>query len=225
MCWKDVLISLGLAGLKVKPQPPRVGQEEVEEEQESDEIRAIGDTVAFEIRLAETIEWCLRHADISEPGDSLRNEALKPEFICNEYTYSYNPAKRIKDICQLLEKRRKLLSKEVSPVVSDADLQGGKLLAFFPDETLCDGAAEMVSYGFFDVDNVPAWDTWVGIFRDYDREYIVSYIPNQFVSLVEEGTDVNPEDCIPWLDKSQTRLARKLMQKGIIPKKSFRFRL
>ena len=220
MCWKDVLISLGLADIEVKPQPPRAERKEVEEEQEG-EIRAISDTVAFEIRLAETIESCTRYGDILEPKDSLRSEELKPEFMCNENQYLNDSAKRINDINQLLETRSKLLNKEATPVVSDADLQGGKLLAFFPDETLCDGAAEMVSYGFFDVDNVPAWDAWVGIFRDYDREYIITYIPHQFVSLVDEGSYVNPEDCIPWLEKSQTRLARKLMQKGIIPTKKF----
>lgn len=223
MCWKEVLISLGLAGMEFTPKPSPTEPEEFAEE--SDILQSLGDAVVFEMRLAETIEWCLSRADISEPKDSLRSKALKPEVLFNEDSYLYNPAKRIEGISDLLAKRRKLLGKEVVPVTTNADLKVGKLLAFFPDETLCDGAAEMASYGFFDVDNVPAWDTWVGIFRDYDREYIVSYIPHQFVPLVDEGTDVNPEDCIPWLERSDTKLARKLVQKGIIPKGSSRFRL
>jgi hypothetical protein len=38
-------------------------------------------------------------------------------------------------------------------------------MVYFPDENLCDGYAELVSEGFFDVDNVPAHDTWVSFFE------------------------------------------------------------
>jgi hypothetical protein len=38
----------------------------------------IGDTVQFELRLAEAITWCDTHANASDPKDSLRNNSLQP---------------------------------------------------------------------------------------------------------------------------------------------------
>jgi hypothetical protein len=40
-------------------------------------------------------------------------------------------------------------------------LAGGRLLAFALDHTLSDGAAYVATNGFFDGDNIPAWDTWI----------------------------------------------------------------
>lgn len=224
MCWKDEPISLGLSDIEVTPKTSSAIPEQYVEEHDGD-LQALGDTVAFEIRLAETIAWCIRHADILEPRDSLRSDELKPEFVCNENLYLYDSAKRIKDIRQLLEKRSKLLGKEIASVATEADLKGGKLIVYFPDENVFDGASEVASMEFFDGEDEPAWDTWVGLFRDYKREYIVSYIPPQFLSLVNDGIEVNCVDCIQWIDNSTTKLAIKLRQKGIIPKDRFRFRL
>lgn len=76
--------------------------------------------------------------------------------------------------------------------------RGGRFLLFAPEENLSDGAAEYASLGFFDVDNVPPWDTWIAMFG----KYLVSWVPPQLVRLVQEGLDVNPEQCILWADDS-----------------------
>jgi hypothetical protein len=74
------------------------------------------------------------------------------------------------------------------------DLQGGRLLLYSPDENLCDGAAQYSSKGFFDVDNIPPWDTWVCFFE----QYLVSWVPPQLLELANIGIEVNPEQCILW---------------------------
>ena len=74
------------------------------------------------------------------------------------------------------------------------ELEGGKLLVFSPEETLSDGAARYASKGFFDDDNVPAWDTWVA----HVENYVVSWIPPQLIELVDAGVNANPEQCICW---------------------------
>jgi hypothetical protein len=74
------------------------------------------------------------------------------------------------------------------------DLCDGRLLLYAPEENLADGAAEYVSFGFFDVDNVPPWDAWVTMFG----KYLVTWVPPQLIRLVQEGLDVNPEQCILW---------------------------
>jgi len=95
----------------------------------------------------------------------------------------------------------------------------GKLLLFYPDGSLFDGAAEVASRGFFDSDNVPAWDTWVyygtdgsGLKRNCDEAFLVSWIPREFVSLVIDGIAVNPENSIQWastVDRNFTRLLKE----------------
>ncbi len=78
----------------------------------------------------------------------------------------------------------------------DFDLCGGRLLLYAPEDNLADGAAEYVSLGFFDVDNVPPWDTWIAVYG----KYLVSWVPAQLFRFVQEGLDVNPEQCILWAD-------------------------
>lgn len=76
------------------------------------------------------------------------------------------------------------------------DLFDGRLLLFAPEDNLSDGAAEYASMGFFDVENVPPWDTWIVMLG----KYLVSWVPPQLFQLVQEGLDVNPEQCILWAD-------------------------
>ena len=51
----------------------------------------------------------------------------------------------------------------------------GRLLAYFPDENLACGVAEAETQGFFTVDNVPPWDTWVAYLHEDDQtNYLVA---------------------------------------------------
>jgi hypothetical protein len=83
----------------------------------------------------------------------------------------------------------------------------GRLLAYFPDLNLCDGAAEAESRGYLDVENCPPWETWVALVEDTStqdsdvRRVLISWVPNVFVPNVSAGIRVNPEDCIVWLDE------------------------
>ena len=96
------------------------------------------------------------------------------------------------------------------------DLDGGRLLCYFPDGDLCDGAAEQESDGFFDVYNTPPWDTWIGYFRDglkpndsYDS-YLLAYVPEQLISLAANGISVNPEECIMWFEDTEVKLRSRI---------------
>ncbi|MCM3901847.1 MAG: hypothetical protein ND866_09090 [Pyrinomonadaceae bacterium] len=41
----------------------------------------------------------------------------------------------------------------------------------------------------------------------FDTEYLVAWIPREFVSMAEKGIDVNPEQCIQWLSDTPVDLA------------------
>lgn len=93
---------------------------------------------------------------------------------------------------------------------------GGRLLVYYPDEQLADGAAEEASGGFFDADNVPAWDTWVGLYQDEGGEdYLVSWIPPSLLEIVDAGVRVNPEECIRWISDTDVPLVAYLRSSGL----------
>jgi hypothetical protein len=85
----------------------------------------------------------------------------------------------------------------------------GRLLRYSPDESLFDGAAEQVTNGFFDWNNEPPWDLWLGyVVEKSERRwgYVVCWIPPTFVQAAADGIEVNPEGCIDWLPELEHEL-------------------
>ncbi|MFP2959663.1 hypothetical protein ACLEPN_17935 [Myxococcus sp. 1LA] len=180
-------------------------------------VRSIPDCNAdldeFLREIQRTVQWCSSRANRASPQACLRTPDLLPQPLL--------PPNRFDLIDSIATERRHKLerTKEValsaSPPGHDI-LQGGRLLAFFPDETLSDGAAEASSQGYFDWANVPPWDTWVGMFSDenphnrFDREYVIAWVAPMFVELVDAGLQVNPEECIQWLKDTETSMAQRL---------------
>jgi hypothetical protein len=179
----------------------------------------------FRRSLAETIAWCSTRADPANPRESLRDPWLRPPQLSG---FEGNDARRAA-VTELVRRRAKHLYHPYGgfrfPLDAPAtDLAGGRLLIYFPDENLFDGAAELSSKGFFDVANEPAWDTWVWFCsRDgadwqpapvggwsyplgdskgagYDG-FLVAWIPPAFLELVGWGIRVNPEACIVWAER------------------------
>jgi hypothetical protein len=94
-------------------------------------------------------------------------------------------------------------------------LEGGRLLVYVPDLDLRDGAAEAETDGFFDVYNAPPWDTWVAFVEDdigFEYPYLVSWVPPSLIEIVARGIQVNPEECIRWLDDSPVGLRSLLRE-------------
>ena len=109
------------------------------------------------------------------------------------------------------------------------DLCGGRLLAYFPDDNLACGVAEAESQGFFDVDNIPRYDTWVWMVRnlrafaykdgakgEMEANYLVAWVPPDFIELASGGIEVNPEECIRWLDTLEDEFVRSLRRLGFL---------
>jgi hypothetical protein len=95
-----------------------------------------------------------------------------------------------------LERSHRLASPGKRILSSVTDLCGGRLLAYFPDDNLADGTAQAESEGFFDVDNIPPYDTWVwmvrnirtlnyadGAKREMEANYLVAWVPPDSFSL------------------------------------------
>jgi hypothetical protein len=160
---------------------------------------------ALQSRLAETIAWC---NSLSWPND-LRSNALKP------YLFHNGPDDLV---CSVGRSRQTSLRYGNIPIPKgEPELAYGRLLVYFPDMNLSDGAAEVESEGFFDVFNVPPFDTWVTFFEDKTLEsayqkQLLCYVPAHAVQLAEAGVQVNPEECILWLDQAPCA-AKELISK------------
>lgn len=172
---------------------------------------SIKDSVHFNQRLAETVAWCCDRAAASYPKHSLRYDSLCPGILS---------ATRADAVLTVLYYREGWLQqRKIKPVINDRELRQGRLLCYFPDADLADGAAEVASDGFFDLQNVPPWDTWVGLYQSDLREaslkiYLISYVPEVFLQQAARGVEVNPEQCIMWLYDADTPIGNVLKHDG-----------
>lgn len=154
------------------------------------------DSTPFAQRLAEAIAWAQPRASVADAKRSLRSYELQPWVLAGDRTST---------VIEVLRRREMHLS--ASDAASEGQgLAGGRLLVYFPDGNLADGAAEVQSEGFFDVDNTPPWDTWVALgteptARDVNhRVYLITWVPAPLLDLAAHGIAVNPEVCICWLE-------------------------
>jgi hypothetical protein len=160
--------------------------------------------------LAEAIVWCRSRQDAASPQSCLRGAPFG-----SRSTGSIDEEL----VAAVVDWRRA----EVGAVPASSPLEGGRLLVYFPDANLCDGAAEAESQGFLDVENSPPWGTWVGLFNDeqddghgYGR-YLVAWVPPAFLAHAGSGIAVNPEECILWLETTDLTLKKRLPLLGRCP--------
>jgi hypothetical protein len=151
----------------------------------------------FDKRLIETASWCAERLIFADPKQSLRSNLLKPLLVADDaWNYEINDPQL--ELAALCEKRAAAMNQSVKNVS-----HSGRLLLFWPHETLTDGAAAVTSRGYFDDWNMPPWDTWFWYGNLVDEPAaLVSWVPEEFVNLVEEGVSVNPEECLRLLRSS-----------------------
>ncbi len=184
---------------------------------------------SFRASLAQTITWCAGRElvpDPSNPSNSLRTPELSPDLFAHAETAE----ERQEQVDDLVEKRLKLLRWQGKYRILPArDLAGGRLLLYDPAQNPWDSAGFVESFGFFDWDNLPPWDTWVAYVRDRERErearkgggesvpytsYLVAWVPPDLIERADAGIKANPPECATWADELDTPLARRLNNLG-----------
>jgi hypothetical protein len=131
-------------------------------------------------------------ASLESLDAQLKSAPLKPSFGMDEFA---NDERWAGAVAEVVANRSQLLGK-VCPWNEASAQTHGRLLLFVPGGTLMDGATKYSSNGFFDVNNVPPWDTWVS----FSDRTLVSWIPPVLVDTAQRGIDANPEACINWTD-------------------------
>lgn len=138
--------------------------------------------------------------DRLDPRMSLRSHELMP------WIFERDPCTIV---CLVAQARAYKLQERSGggPFRESAPFGDGRLLVHYPGLNLTDGAAELASEGFFDIWNLPPWDTWIafGTRPTTQRElseasFLISWVPSQLLEHADAGVGVNPEQCIAWLD-------------------------
>jgi hypothetical protein len=168
----------------------------------------------FKRRLAQTIFWCAPRANTMNPESCLRTPALRPPLLAQNRFYTVDTVVNARELSAGAAIRNARIPDE---------LGGGRLLVYFPESDLFCGAAADQTDGFFDVNNVPPWDTWVTYWQDQEpnpdsfvSEYLIAWVPPSLIELANEGINVNPEQCIMWLAETSVELARALRAEKLL---------
>jgi hypothetical protein len=155
-------------------------------------------------RLAETVAWCSRHARADDADSSTRSLALRPPVMALPDS---KPLYRLLDVPGearaavefVCESRRSELARlgiPVDPVGSD--LAGGLILLTTIDTDSCEAATEP-SNGYYDLNDLPGWDTWfLHSETDGAGGAIYCWVPGALVELAQRGMDVIPVKSVQW---------------------------
>ena len=149
---------------------------------------------------------------------------LEREDFMPEMRYPNLQCRSLRDgrdtaICEVGATRQAALVETTTALVNTCpELVGGRLMVYYPDGDLCDGAAEQETGGFFDAFNVPPWETWIGYFEDFPGRcgsfdsYLLAYVPAALVDLADAGMLVNPEQCILWLSQTSVKIRGRFVR-------------
>lgn len=156
-------------------------------------------------RLNEAAAWCAQYVNLGDIRSCLRPPRIAPRPRSAERWHGIENTRpllgsRWSDVDDISAARRSDPFEVMLHAVTE-----GRLLVYFPDADLRDGAAEVASKGFFDVYNAPPWGTWVGYFDDGGSDpsfrcYLLAWVPRALLNAAGDGIRVNPEGCIAWLE-------------------------
>jgi hypothetical protein len=179
------------------------------------------DRESFIKSLTDAIAWCTLAGSLSDPKASLRTCKPKLDDLIDQSSQLFRVDFKRMD-------RLQSAGQEDRPAVTG--LCGGRLVAYFPSNNMACGASETESKGFFDVNNIPPYDTWVWIVRsvrhweqagrttgEREANYLVAWVPPDFIALADAGIGVNPEGCIVWLDEYDDDFVRSLRSMNFLP--------
>jgi hypothetical protein len=149
----------------------------------------------LDARLEDVMMWCRRYADFNAPATSLRRSSVSPNPLSID---------RWTAVETVIKARRAEFHRTVDVTLDDI---AGRLLAYFPDAPLGEGAADSASRDFFDIHHAPPFGTWLGYFEDVGANvsrgtstYLIAWVPRLFVNDASTGIKFSPKGRIAWLN-------------------------
>jgi hypothetical protein len=159
-------------------------------------------------RAAEAMAWCYGRVALD---NRLRTPELRPArpFILERplpdgrYTHEYlDMTDRAAEVERVGARRADLLAQHGTES-ADVPRTGshGQFLVAAIDCSVWDGLSQGESGGFFDVYDVPAWDTWIHLRHANGTDALLCWVPAPLIEPVNNGIAVNCTDCIGWVDR------------------------
>jgi len=127
--------------------------------------------------LAETIAWCTPRIDKMRPRDCLRTMDLTPNPLIDGKMWIVDSVSISRYRALGDPNKFSVPAKQVAK-----DLAGGRLLLSGLDDSETPHV-QQVSDGYFDRHQLPPWDTWVAYIYEANTNYLVSWVPKEFIDL------------------------------------------
>jgi len=160
-----------------------------------------------ELHLRQTAAWCLHAVDHDDLGASTRTEAIRPDLFvdCDHLTRLeaiHNATGTLHRAVQQICERRASLIKKLRLKLPTADYcsVAGRLFGTDFDTDSCEAATD-VSNGFFDLSDIPGWDTWFA-YEPHDgiQARVYGWIPNEIAAPVGRGIWAIPVESVWWVN-------------------------
>ncbi|AKT39911.1 hypothetical protein [Chondromyces crocatus] len=163
------------------------------------------------VHVAETmVWWTLEKPLVVQPGGNVQRRG---RLVVDEEGAVHEPGPAVR---ALVERRTALLEQAGWPGSWRSTWLPGRFLLFLTSLNLVDGAANVMSAGFYGEFNFPPCDLWVEFLGEIrlgngSREQaLLSWIPEAFVPLAQRGIEVNPEECLGWVEDLAPQLQGEL---------------
>lgn len=202
------------------------------------------DIEALRWRIAETIAWCTRRGPMPDVASAtrLRTPELCPagfSYVTDDDGYtSMEPSlgslksEGLMSVFEGVAARAGMLRTDnIYPSAPAHDLAGGRLLCYAPYENLAEGVEEQETQGYFDLEAVPPWDTWICFVDEPSRlharpqgqdswynPFLISWVPPDLVSIVEEGgRNTSTTYALAWADELDSAFFAQLRAANVLP--------
>lgn len=109
---------------------------------------------------------------------------------------------RKRGVDEWVARRAEAIAAEGSAFSGRDPLVGGRILAFEVEACFFDGSAQSVTEGFFDENDFPPWDTWLG-YRSLEAGQpmcLLSWVPAKLVVLANRGVEAHFACAYRWTD-------------------------
>ncbi|MFY2560466.1 hypothetical protein ACN469_22835 [Corallococcus terminator] len=164
----------------------------------------------FNLRLAETIAWCLPRAEAARAGETTRSVELMPPVCGHDgdtvlTLLHSSPTVGATAVDFIAERRREALARSNVRLPPLGTLAGGWVFATDFNTDIC-GAATKPSNGYLDDYDIPGWDTWFA-HRDTGRlgGLVYGWVPPTLLTLADEGFYVIPVSSAWWIGDQDLR--------------------
>jgi hypothetical protein len=148
--------------------------------------------------LNEAMQWCAAFADVSCPATTLRSAALEPRRLEHSYIAT------VESVCSA-RAASIWRAKEISGSAAEC-VYLGKLMLYYPEVDLACGGPEAGSFGYFDRNSCPPWDSLVAIVEDTMLRQpdvlvtaLLAWVRQAMVAIADDGIESSPEGSIEWL--------------------------